>query len=82
MYLVDSNVWLELLLEQDQAGSARAFFEHTPSHQLFLTDFAFHSVGVVLARLGNAEAFLTFAHDTLSDGRVGRGSGSGLGVSR
>jgi predicted nucleic acid-binding protein len=70
MYLVDTNVWLERFLEQARAEEVRDFLDRTPSDQLGLTDFALHSIGIALARLGKPKAFVQFIQDTLLDGAV------------
>ena len=44
--------------------------EHVTSENLRITDFAFHSIGVVLKRLNRPEALLTFVQDTFIDGGV------------
>jgi len=41
-----------------------------PSDQLCLTDFALHSIGIVLSRLGKREAFVRFVRDAFVDGAV------------
>jgi len=51
MYLVDTNVWLEAILEQERAEEARTFLQNTESQQLALTDFSLFSIGVILTRL-------------------------------
>jgi len=51
MYLVDTNVWLERLLDQERAEDVRHFLDATVSEHLFITDFALHSIGVVLIKL-------------------------------
>ncbi|GAW90985.1 type II toxin-antitoxin system VapC family toxin [Calderihabitans maritimus] len=70
MYLVDTNVWLERLLDQARSEEVRAFLDHMPSERLFITDFAFHSIGVVLSRLNRVEALLRFVRDAFMDGAV------------
>lgn len=70
MYLVDTNVWLERLLEQARAEEVAQFLDRIPSERLFITDFAFHSIGVILTRLHRAEALLRFVQDTFIDGAV------------
>ncbi|MCZ6484932.1 MAG: PIN domain-containing protein [Acidobacteria bacterium] len=71
MYLVDTNVWLERLLDQVRSEEVGHFFDQTPSGSLFITDFAFHSIGVVLNRLNRMEALLRFVQDAFTDGGVG-----------
>ncbi|MFZ5897593.1 MAG: hypothetical protein ACOYU7_00150 [Bacillota bacterium] len=51
MYLVDTNIWLERLLDQAKSQEVGEFLDSVPSELLFITDFSFHSVGVVLGRL-------------------------------
>jgi hypothetical protein len=70
MYLVDTNIWLERLLDQEQSQMVGQFLAATPSSELLVTDFAFHSIGVVLGRLGRARAFLRFVQDVFVDGSV------------
>ena len=71
MYLVDTNVWLERLLDQVQSEEAGHFLDHLPSERLFVTDFAFHSIGVVLSRLNHTDVLLRFVQDAFVDGAVG-----------
>lgn len=51
MYLVDTNVWLELLLEQAKADEARQFFQGVEAASLAITEFSLYSLGVILTRL-------------------------------
>jgi hypothetical protein len=51
MYLIDTNVWLERLLDQSKSEEVRKFLDDTPSEHLFITDFSFHSIGVILEKL-------------------------------
>jgi predicted nucleic acid-binding protein len=70
VYLVDTNVWLERLLGQVRSDEVGQFLSRIPSEQLFITDFAFHSIGVILSRLGETEILLRFAQDAFIDGAV------------
>ena len=70
MYLVDTNVWLERLLDQVRSQEVGQFLDRTPSEQLFITDFAFHSVAIVLSKLGQIEALLKFVRDAFTEGAV------------
>jgi predicted nucleic acid-binding protein len=71
MYLVDTNIWLERLLDQVRSAEVGHFLDRTPSERLFITDFAFHSIGVVLSRLNQVETLLGFVQDVFIDGAVG-----------
>ncbi len=70
MYLVDSNVWLELLLNQERAEEVRDFFGTMEPNLLALTDFTLYSLGIILTRLGKDQAFSDFTVDTLERGEV------------
>jgi len=70
MFLLDTNVWLELLLDQENAGQVRGLIEGEESQQLALTDFSLHSLGVILIRLKKDELFLEFLSDTLENSAV------------
>lgn len=70
MYLVDTNIWLERLLAQAKAAEVAEFLNRVPSSELFITDFAFHSICVVMTRLKEEAALLDFAKDMFIDGAV------------
>jgi len=70
MYLVDTNVWLERLLDQTKSEEVGHFLACVSSERLFISDFAFHSIGVVLSRLNKSEVLLRFVHDVFVEGAV------------
>ncbi len=70
MYLVDTNVWLERLLDQTRSDEVKHFFDQVQSEHLFITDFTFHSIGVVMSRLKRMDALLRFVQDAFIDGAV------------
>ena|SRR5438067_1290208 len=70
MYLIDTNIWLERLLEQAKSAEVGQFLDQTPSNQLFITDFAFHSICVILTRLKKKSAILDFVQDVFVNGAV------------
>ena len=70
MYLLDTNVWLDRLLDQERSDDVGQLLSRTPSDRLFITDFALHSIGLVLARLGRLDAFGRFVQDLFMDGAV------------
>jgi predicted nucleic acid-binding protein len=61
--LLDTNVFLEVILEQPRANEARAVLEKPDQHDLYITDFSLHSIGVLLFRQSRREAFQQFAAD-------------------
>ena len=69
MYLIDTNIFLEILLGQEKKETAKQFLN---SHrgELFISDFTLHSIGVILFRLGRPEVFLDFLRDTLPNVEV------------
>lgn len=70
-FLLDTNIWLELLLEQDKAEEVSHLLQAVEAEQLALTDFSLHSIGVVLTRLNKDGLFLEFLSDTLVDSGAG-----------
>ncbi|MBU4374658.1 MAG: PIN domain-containing protein [Euryarchaeota archaeon] len=43
MYLVDTNIWLELLLEQEKEEEVRRFFQSVEARLLSISDFSLYS---------------------------------------
>ena len=70
MYLVDTNIWLERLLDQEKSEEVGNFLAHISSEQLFITDFALHSIGVVLNKLDKNEVLVQFVNDVFIQGAV------------
>lgn len=46
MFLIDTNIWLERMLVQEQSQAVGEFLDRTPQEHLCITDFSFHSIGV------------------------------------
>lgn len=69
-YLLDTNIWLERLLDQDRADEVKQLLDAVPSDRLLVTDFSFHSIGVILLRLGLPDALLNFTNDLFASGSV------------
>lgn len=65
MYLVDTNIWLERLLNQERAEDVSRFLEHTPTSRIFVSDFTLHSIGVILIRLRQSSLLRIFLDDLL-----------------
>ncbi|VVB84851.1 tRNA(fMet)-specific endonuclease VapC [uncultured archaeon] len=72
MYLVDTNVWLELLLEQEKEADVRQFFQSTEANSLSITDFSLYSIGIILIKLKQEDVLVDFISDTIEDSGVMR----------
>ena len=69
-YLVDTNVWLEKLLDQEKSEIASRFFDLIPIEEIFVSDFSIHSMGVILSRLKKSEIFQMFIDDLFVNGQL------------
>jgi predicted nucleic acid-binding protein len=67
-YLVDSNVFLEGLLEQEKVEQVIKFFQTMELSQLGITDFSLHSIGAILLGLNKRELFVDFLKDMVGKG--------------
>lgn len=64
MILADTNIFLEILLEQDKKEVCKDFLEKNAG-DINITDFSLHSVGVICFRHGREEAFQKFIEDIM-----------------
>lgn len=55
--LIDTNIFLELLLEQERAEEARQLLSKTEEHEFFLSDFSLHSRGFLNPENGVAVVY-------------------------
>jgi uncharacterized protein len=70
MYLVDTNVWLERLLDQERSAEVGQFLGGIASDELLMTDFTLHSIGIILDRLGQRGTLPQFVDDLFVHGEV------------
>jgi predicted nucleic acid-binding protein len=70
VYIVDTNIWLERLLDQDRSEEVGTFLQRIPGDRIYLTDFTLHSIGIILMKLGESATFRGFVQDVLLDGAV------------
>ena len=71
-YLVDTNVWLELLLAQENADSVRRFLRKVPGSSIALSEFTLYSIAIILIRLHKDRDLADFLADTVEGGDVAR----------
>ena len=65
VFLIDSNVFLEGLLEQDQSIKVQSFLEKTDIENLYITNFSLHSIGILLTRIKKTKLFLDFISEVI-----------------
>jgi predicted nucleic acid-binding protein len=65
MYLIDTNLFVEILLKQNRSEDCKQFLSQNINH-LYISDFTLHSIGVILFKFNREKAFTQFLNDTLS----------------
>jgi predicted nucleic acid-binding protein len=70
MYLLDSNIFLELLLDQDKADEVERLLRTVLREKLHISEFSLYSVGIVLFRRNLFETFVRFVDDLILTGGV------------
>ncbi len=68
MYLLDTNIWLERLLEQERAREVAKFLDRIPDEKIHVTDFSFHSIAITLLKLKKKDLLLEFIGDLFLEG--------------
>lgn len=63
-YLIDTNIFLEIILQQDKSNICKSFLEDNIEN-LHLSDFSLHSIGVILFKQNRAELFQKLVKDIL-----------------
>jgi predicted nucleic acid-binding protein len=69
MFLVDTNVFLEILLGQAKKESCKKFLDDNIGN-LNITDFSLHSIGVILFRYDKEGIFQNFVEDVIPNVRL------------
>ncbi len=64
MYLVDTNIFLEILPKQAKSQECKDFLDKNID-ELNITDFSLHSIGVILFKQNEDDLFSKFLNDTL-----------------
>lgn len=63
--LLDTNIFLEIILEQEKAAEAKALLTRSREHEFFITDYSLHSIGLLLFRRKAHDAFRRFLADMI-----------------
>jgi predicted nucleic acid-binding protein len=70
LYLLDTNIFLELLLDQKESGSVRALLSTKNPEELGISDLAFHSIEIILYQKNAPHLFSEFIEDLFGDGGI------------
>ena len=63
--LIDTNIILEIILNQERAEEARRLFSDPNDHSFFISDFSLHSVGVFFFKRNQKVFFRQFLIDVI-----------------
>lgn len=64
-FLIDTNIFLEIILEQEKAEDVKAFLSKTIEHDFYISDFSLHSIGLVLFYRKKHNIFQQFLKDMI-----------------
>lgn len=63
--LLDTNIFLEVLLGQNRAEEARSLLLKYDNHELHISDFSLHSIGLLVFRQKQHAVYRQFLNDML-----------------
>ena len=70
MYLLDTNIFLELFLDQDKADDVERLLRTAPKERLYISEFSLYSVGIILFRRKLFDVFVRFVEDLIITGGI------------
>ena len=68
MFLLDTNILLELLLNRENADDADRFLQSVPASELHTSEFTLYSLGILLSQRKMANTFLEMVEDLVVRG--------------
>ncbi|MBI4317080.1 MAG: PIN domain-containing protein [Chloroflexi bacterium] len=68
--LIDTNILLEIILEQEKAAEASDLLSRTDEHTFFVSDYCLHSVGLLLFRRKRHKTFWQIIGDLILNAGV------------
>ena len=63
--LLDTNIFLEVFLDQENSEEARELLNKCERHDFFISDFTFHSIGLLLFRRKQYDTYRQFLNDMI-----------------
>ncbi|MEK7263927.1 MAG: PIN domain-containing protein [Bacteroidota bacterium] len=70
MYLVDTNIFVEIFLKQERKEEAKEFLDRAAPNSLSLTEFSLYSIGIILLRRKCIGDYIRFLDDMIFDGSI------------
>ncbi|UJS17884.1 MAG: PIN domain-containing protein [Candidatus Jettenia sp.] len=67
---IDTNIFLEVILEQEKSVEAKALLSKTEIYEFFMSDFSLHSLGIILFYRQQYNIFHKFINDMISNAGV------------
>jgi predicted nucleic acid-binding protein len=65
-FLIDTNIFLEVVLAQSKATDAQELLSKTEEHEFFISDYSLHSIGLLFFRRRQHDVFRQFLTDMIS----------------
>jgi predicted nucleic acid-binding protein len=69
-FLIDTNIFLEVMLNQQHAQEAKSFLQESDIHEYFISDFSLHSIALILLRRRAFNLLECFIADTVRSGSI------------
>ncbi|HGE72791.1 TPA: type II toxin-antitoxin system VapC family toxin [Candidatus Poribacteria bacterium] len=66
-FLIDTNIFIEIILEQERSSEARDLLSKVHEYDFFISDLSFHSIGFLLFRRKMHHSFEQFSKDMIQD---------------
>jgi predicted nucleic acid-binding protein len=60
VFLIDTNIWIQLVRQRDLADDVNRFLAGVPVHRLFTTIFSVHGIGIVMDRHAMIDRYAAF----------------------
>ena len=65
MFLLDTNIFLEWMLDRERADEVQALLERVDPAHLAISDFSLFSIGIIYARTGRFREYLSFLNQDI-----------------
>jgi predicted nucleic acid-binding protein len=68
--LIDSNIFLEILLDRENKESAKSLLIQIDRHEFYISDYSLQSIGLILFRAGQPEKFTSFVKEMIIEPEI------------